>query len=100
MEAVSRREMFCPHCNSMVPKSTYYRHRSMYYNVVSQCWTIANVDGLNEEWELNMEEDSTSLGLKASLEEIWNIEDYTNDEFSDNIGFTEASLLGQSQPYG
>lgn len=117
MEAASRtRQIFCPHCKSVVPKSSYYRHRSMYYDVVSQCWTVANDDGLNEaEWQLHVEEDSTSLGFKASLEETWNIEDYMNDEslavttisddssrteFSDDVGFTEPCLLGQTQPYG
>ena len=35
MKAVPRHDIFCPHCNSMLPKS-YYRHLSLYYNVTSQ----------------------------------------------------------------
>ena len=84
----------------------------MYYDVVSQCWTVTNDDGLNEEWQCHVEEDSTSLGFKASHGIL---EDYTNDEsltvttisddssrteFSDDVGFTEPCLLGQTQPYG
>ena len=60
-----------------------------------------------------MEQDSTSLGLEASIEETWDIEDFTNDEyviaisddssrteFYDDVGLTEAGLLGQLQPCG
>ena len=100
MEEVSR-QIFCPHCNSMLPKSTYYRHRSMYYNVISQCWSSAKFDSLNEEWDLNIEEGETRG--ETSPEETWNIEDFTNDEsvtetISDNSSRTE--LLGLSQPHG
>ena len=59
-----------------------------------------------------MEEDSTSLGLEASIEETWNIEDFTNDQYVTEInddcartefydvGLTKAGLLGQLQPRG
>ena len=59
-----------------------------------------------------MEDDSTSLGLEASIEETWNIEDFTNDQYvteiSDDcartefydVGLTKAGLLGQLQPRG
>ena len=34
----SRRVIYCPHCSSDVPKSTYYRHRAEFYDEVTEKW--------------------------------------------------------------
>lgn len=36
--AAAVHEMFCPHCGDTVPKSTFYRHRSRFYDPVSGIW--------------------------------------------------------------
>ena len=40
MEPVSkaRRLIYCEHCSKEVPKSTYYRHRSEFYDEATQKW--------------------------------------------------------------
>lgn len=32
------REMHCPHCEKSVPKSTFYRHRSRFFDPVNAVW--------------------------------------------------------------
>lgn len=77
MEAVSRH--FCPHCNKILPKSTYYRHRRLYYNVISQHWNSAKGDDLiGEEWDPEFEEHETARA-PISFEETWNIEFFTTN---------------------
>ena len=34
-----RKLIFCGHCESYLTKSTYYRHRSDYFDIVNQRWT-------------------------------------------------------------
>ena len=36
-DVVARKE-YCPHCGKNVPKSTFYRHRSKFYDPVRRCW--------------------------------------------------------------
>ena len=33
-----RKFHFCGHCRRLLPKSTYYRHRELYYDDISQKW--------------------------------------------------------------
>ena len=33
-----RNQLFCGHCKKFLPKSTFYRHKSDYYNNVSKTW--------------------------------------------------------------
>ena len=35
-----RRKLLCGHCDCYLPKTTYYRHRSNFYNLVTKKWTI------------------------------------------------------------
>lgn len=32
------RELYCQHCHQTVTKSTFYRHRSKYYDPISDVW--------------------------------------------------------------
>ena len=41
MATQSRRMMFCVHCDSEVPKSTYYRHREEFFDPVTNVWRLA-----------------------------------------------------------
>ena len=34
-----RKRLFCDHCDTFLPKSTYYRHKSAYFNIVTRKWT-------------------------------------------------------------
>ena len=80
MKAVPRHEIFCPHCNSMLPKSTYYRHRRLYYNVTSQRWNSANGGNFNgEEWNPEFSEEHGTACAPNCVEETWNIEDFTSN---------------------
>ena len=38
---VSRRELFCPHCDCLIPKTTYYRHREQFYDPIQEVWLSA-----------------------------------------------------------
>ncbi len=33
-----RGKVMCEHCNQLLPKSTYYRHKDTFYNFVSRKW--------------------------------------------------------------
>ena len=41
---VSRRQLFCPHCDWLVPKSTYYRHREQFYDPIQDVWSAVKVN--------------------------------------------------------
>lgn len=34
-----RRDIFCPHCECLVPKTTYYRHKEQFYNPFERVWS-------------------------------------------------------------
>ena len=36
----SKRLKYCPHCDAEVPKTTFYRHREKYYDVVKRVWRV------------------------------------------------------------
>jgi len=75
---VSRRELFCPHCDCLVPKTTYYRYREQFYNPI-QDWvwsavklnttTTMPVAGANSECECE-EMDFATLAKKLSLSKV------------------------------
>ena len=100
MEAVSSHKIFCPHCNRMLPKSTYYRHCRLYYNVISQCWSIAKGDNhrhSDEEWDPNFEENEARAA--NSVEETWSIEDFTGSrDISDTRTDSYEVELPQGSP--
>ena len=71
---------YCPHCCVTLPKSTYYRHRRLYYDVKSQCWRGMQCE-ISEEWMNELEDNEQ--GEEPMVEETWNPDD--NDfDFSDN----------------
>jgi len=41
---VSRRELFCPHCDYLIPKTTYYRHREQFYNPIQEVWSAVKLN--------------------------------------------------------
>ena len=62
---------YCPHCDIRLPKSTYYRHRRLYYDVELQCWSSTRGQ-ISEEWINELEDDEQG---EERIEETWNPED-------------------------
>jgi len=44
----NRRLKYCPHCGAEVPKSTYYRHRDKYFDVVKKVWRLPKEDAVKQ----------------------------------------------------
>ena len=40
----SSRKIFCVHCDSVVSKSTYYRHRAQFFDPVNNVWNLKQSD--------------------------------------------------------
>lgn len=36
------KRLYCPHCDSNIAKSTWYRHYSQYYNPATDAWKTSN----------------------------------------------------------
>ena len=36
-------DIYCPHCDDFVPKTTFYRHKKQFYNVVNGEWGDDNL---------------------------------------------------------
>lgn len=39
---IKRKLLYCPHCAEIVTKSTYYRHKSKFYNKDSKTWMVVH----------------------------------------------------------
>ena len=99
MKAVPRHEILCPHYNSMLPKSTYYRHHRVYYNVTYQRWSSAKGAGNfnGEEWNSEFSEEHGTACTPNYVEETWNIEDFTSNY---NISVPENDSCEVELPQG
>ena len=42
LDPLRKKDIYCPHCEDTVPKSTYYRHRQQFYNA-AKVWTNVNL---------------------------------------------------------
>ena len=73
---------YCPHCDIRLPKSTYYRHRRLYYDVESQRWSSTRGQIDDEQGE-------------KRTEETWNPED--NDvNLPDEADIFDCGFPGKS----
>ena len=43
-----RKTRFCGHCRRVLPKSTFYRHRELYYDELCEKWTDALFSSTDE----------------------------------------------------
>ena len=43
-----RKTYFCGHCKRILPKSTFYRHRELYYDELCEKWTYALFSSADE----------------------------------------------------
>ena len=43
-----RKNLFCPHCDEMVSKTTFYRHKKCYYDSRAKRWTKTTVNRVLE----------------------------------------------------
>ena len=41
------RKLYCPHCNEMVTKTTFYIHKRSFYNPRSKQWARSNITGMS-----------------------------------------------------
>ena len=53
-------KLFCPHCNTYVPKSTWYRHYSQYYNLPNNTWRSENAH-LEADLDFGTDSDSEEI---------------------------------------
>ena len=79
------KKLFCPHCNTHVPKSTWYRHFSRYYDSSSGTWKTTNA---------RLEADF-DFGSDSDCEEIDNAEASTPDsvpssDLATDLNYEEA----------
>ena len=77
MATQSRRMVFCVHCDSDVPKSTYYRHREEFFDPVTNVWRLpgstnfsSNDDHLSGVTDTEEEEMQTASETVHSVFEI------------------------------
>ena len=81
---------YCPHCDVRLPKSTYYRHRRLYYDVESQRWSSTRGQ-ISEEWINELEDDEQG---EERIEETLNPED--NDvNLPDEADIFDCSFPGK-----
>ena len=64
-----RRSILCGHCNRSVSSSTYYRHRELFFDVVSQQWQRHEDSflGLPEQHEDGEESRTVHAGMNMML---------------------------------
>ena len=59
---VKRRRHYCEHCEGYLSKSTYYRHRSKYYNIATGKWIkVSDITNPNSSSSADDEDSSSSL---------------------------------------
>lgn len=92
-------QVFCPHCNKAVSKSTWYLHYNNFYTKSTKTW---KVDGSqckpNKDFDFN--EETNSIDIDCQVEDfptVYHDElsgDESNFEFSDNdIDVSKMHLL-------
>lgn len=53
------KKLFCPHCNTLISKSTWYRHYSQYYDSSNDTWKSKNAERLEADFDFGS--DSSDL---------------------------------------
>lgn len=59
----SLRSAFSPHCGTIVPKSTFYRHRAKYFDHITDSWLVIHDD----DDENDLPRDQLQLGQNGQL---------------------------------
>ena len=66
MATQNRRMVFCVHCDSEVPKSTYYHHREEFFDPVTNVWRLS---GSTDDIEDEIEDDHLSGRSSVTITE-------------------------------
>ena len=85
MESRKRGRKYCEHCDSLLAKSTYYLHRSQFYDAESNVWRKrkdTEVPGTSSESDCEMEDDLEyydCVGDNASGGEQFNFDCHSDE---------------------
>lgn len=60
----NKRLKYCPHCDVEVPKTTFYRHRRLYYDVSKRVWRLPKGQGV-ESCPSSNDVDSSHVSIKV-----------------------------------
>ena len=82
---IKRKRVYCDHCDNYLSKSTYYRHRSKYYNIATGKW-IKVSDATNP-----------SSSSSASDEDNNTSRDEDEETFDDNL-FSSSEQYASNFP--
>ena len=55
------RKLYCPHCNEMVTKTMFYRHKRSFYNPRSKQWARSNITGMSDKSSSDEEAGSSTF---------------------------------------
>ena len=61
-----RAKLLCPHCNEMVSKTTFYRHKSTFYNRSLRKWGPAAVGSKADNGSTSSSDDDNEVGVADS----------------------------------
>lgn len=89
----TRRELFCPHCDRLVPKTTYYRHKEQFYDPDKGSWSTVKVNVTTNAEAINEFEDEEAMDTDFTTnEDNFPIEGVTTEVASDSevIASTEG----------
>ena len=62
-----RAKLLCPHCNEMVSKTTFYRHKSTFYNRRLRKWGPA-VESKADNGSTSSSDDDNEVGVADSVQ--------------------------------
>ena len=70
MSLVSRKRLYCPHCDEQLSRSLYYQHKQLYYDSTQHEWkkyrpTTPTVSDVN--FEFSPDKDHRASGLTANI---------------------------------
>ena len=78
---VKRRRIYCEHCENHLTKSTYYRHKSKFFDVATKTWAKDRID----------EDNPIALTSSDSEENCSLINEDVNNCVESNLGETDVS---------
>ena len=92
---VKRRRNYCEHCESYLTKSTFYRHRSKYYNTATGKWVkVCDITVSNS--STSSDEDSSCASRDEDSSSSCEVDEVT---FDDNSVHACSSYM-ESERYG
>ena len=88
-----KRRLYCEHCEQYLSKSTYYRHKSKYYDPSNRTWSkCANVD------DIETASSSEHLGEEEDIVFQDCVDVYYTEEADDNSDDSNIDSFGLSPP--